>query len=102
MISTFYAVDFLDRPISDNEIIDAVSSLKQGKAYEHFFLLNEYFIDSIDILSSHLYDIFNKVLDSGYFPGNWTEGVIISLHKKGDKNEVNNLFSCMPNIFTSI
>ena len=73
--------DSLDQPISVNEILEAVKSLKRGKAYGNDFLLNEYFIESMDISSSHLCDIFNKILDSGFFPSNWGEGVIIPLHK---------------------
>jgi hypothetical protein len=97
----------LDQPITVNEIINAVKSLKRGKACGNDFLLNEYFIESIDILSSHLCDIFNCILDSGHFPDSWTEGVIIPLHKKGDQNNVNNyrgitLVSCFSKMFTSI
>ena len=43
----------------------------------------------------------------GFFPENWTEGVIVPLHKKGDACDVNNyrgitLVSCMSKIFTSV
>jgi uncharacterized protein YlzI (FlbEa/FlbD family) len=40
----------LDQPITVNEIINAVNSLKRDKACGNDFLLNEYFIESIDIL----------------------------------------------------
>jgi len=61
------ADDSLDQPISVNEILEAVKSLKRGKAYGNDFLLNEFFIEYIDILSSHLCDTFNKILESGFF-----------------------------------
>ena len=46
-------------------------------------------------------------MDSGVFPDKWTEGVIIPLHKKGDRCDVNNyrgitLVSCLSKLFTSI
>jgi len=33
-------------------------------------------------LSTHITDIFNKDLSTGYFPGSWAEGYIVPLHKK--------------------
>ena len=36
-------------------------------------LLNDYFIESSDILSTHITDMFNKVHSTGYFPGSWAE-----------------------------
>ena len=62
-------------------------------------LLNEYFIETIDIYLPFMCDIFNAVLDSGVFPDSWSEGIVIPLHKKGDTNDVNNyrgitLLSC--------
>ena len=62
-------------------------------------LLNEYFMETIDILLPFICDIFNAVLDSGVFPDSWSEGIVIPLHKKGDTNDVNNyggitLLSC--------
>ena len=52
-------------------------------------------------------DIFNSILTSGYFPDKWMDGVIIPIHKKGDRDDVNNyrgvtLVSCMSKMFTSI
>ena len=51
--------------------------------------------------------MFNAVLNSGHFPEKWTEGIIIPLHKKGDKSDVNNyrgitLLSCLSKLFTSV
>ena len=48
-----------------------------------------------------------SILNSGYFPEQWAEGIIIPLHKKGDKKCANNyrginLLSCLSKIFTSV
>ena len=35
-------------------------------------------------------DLFNIILESGYFPDDWVDGIIIPLFKKGNENDVNN------------
>ena len=97
----------LDQPITVSEIRCAVKSLKRNKTPGNDQLLNEYFVECIDILASHLCDIFNGILNSGYYPASWMEGLIIPLHKKGDKSEVNNyrgitLLSCLSKLFTTV
>ena len=64
-------------------------------------------IEGIDIIGAHICDIYNMILDSGYFPDKWTEGIIVPLHKKGNINEVNNyrgitLVSCLAKLFTTL
>jgi hypothetical protein len=97
----------LDQPIIVDEILNAVKCLKSEKAYGSDCLLNEYFIESIDILSAHLCDLFNGILNSGIYPDKWMEGIIIPLHKKGNVDDVNNyrgitLVSCFSKIFTTV
>ncbi len=97
----------LDVPITEKEVRSAISKLKKYKSCGYDSLLNKYFMESVDILSLHMCDIFNAVLDSGYFPDVWSNGVIIPLFKKGNKEDVNNyrgitLVSCFSKIFTSI
>jgi len=100
----FHNVSFCDlllnKHITVDDIIKAVGSLKRNKA-------SGIFLDSVDIIGLHLCDIFNAILDSGYFPECWTKGLIIPLHKKGSTNDVNNyrgiaLVSCLSNIFTTV
>jgi len=97
----------LNDPITIPELLIAVKTLKQGKAAGNDCLLNEYFIESIYILCSHVCDIFNIILNTGCYPGTWMEGVIIPIYKKGDKKEASNyrgitLMSCFSKVFTSI
>ena len=52
-------------------------------------------------------NILNNILNSGYFPSQWTEGIIIPLHKKGAHDNPKNyrgitLISCLGKLFTSI
>jgi len=84
-------LEVFDRPISADEVLKAVKKKqKTNKAYGMDCLLNEYFIETIDMLLPFICDIFNAVLDSDVFPDSWMEGIVIPLHKKGDKNDVNN------------
>lgn len=64
-------------------------------------MLNEYFLDTGDILAGHLTDLFNGIFNSGKFPKMQSE------FKNGDTTNVNNyraitLVSCMAKLFTSI
>ena len=85
----------LDQPIPVSEITEAVKTLKTCKTTGNDYLLNEYFIDGIDILSSHLCDLFNSILNSGYFPDQWSEGIIVPVHKRA-------MFPTLKTIFTNI
>ena len=54
-----------------------------------------------------LVDLFHAILNSGFFPSQWSEGIIVPLFKKHDPNDVNNyrgitLVSCFSKIFTGI
>ena len=51
--------------------------------------------------------MFNKIIDSGYFPDIWSNGIIVPIHKKGSVYDVNNyrgitLGSCLSKLFTSV
>ena len=70
-------------------------------------LLNEYFIETADILTEHVTNCFNKIFDSGIFPKAWSCGYIVPIYKKGDKNSPNNyrgitLNSNFGKLFTSV
>ena len=104
-----YCYSDLDRPISLDELYNGVKTLNQGKAYGHVCLLNEYFIESMDIIGSHVCDIFNCILNSVFFffPESWMDGLIVPLFKKGDVNYVHHyrgitLVSCLSKLFTSV
>ena len=68
----------------------AIKRLKTNKAFRSDQLLKEYFIESFDIISANLADLFNAILNSGCFPDEGSRGIIFPLHKQGDPNDVNN------------
>ena len=97
----------LDTKITVSEILYIVNKLKTGKAMGGDRLMNSYFIESIDIIAGHLCDLFNGVLNSGFYPDSWTECIIVPLFKKGDRDNVANyrgitLISCLTNILTGV
>lgn len=57
----------VDESITVQEITSAVKCLKRGKAHRTNYILNEYFIEGIDFLSSHIAGVFDAVLKSVYF-----------------------------------
>ena len=64
-------------------------------------------MESLDRLSGHFVDIFNAILNSGYFPNQWSEGIIVPLFKKSAPCYESNyrgitLFSCFSKVFTDI
>ncbi|KAL4219933.1 hypothetical protein ACF0H5_020345 [Mactra antiquata] len=97
----------LDIPITVLEIKKVINGLKRNKAYSIDNLLNEYFIETFDILSSHIVDLFNKILSSGHFPSTWSKGYITPIFKKNDPNDARNyrgvtIVSCLSKIFTGV
>ena len=97
----------LDQRITADEIKKVIQSTKRNKACGKDVLMNEYFIETYDILCDHLVTLFNAIFDSGECPEQWLEGVIIPIHKKKDKDDVNNyrgitLVSCFSKIFTGV
>ena len=97
----------LDQPILDNEILKACKELKNDKAGGPDLFINEFYKYGIDYFLHYFRTLFNKLLSSGYFPSCWSEGFIIPLFKKGDKNLPENyrgitLLSTLGKLFTRI
>eukprot|EP00745_Piridium_sociabile_P014999 TRINITY_DN220_c0_g1_i5.p1 TRINITY_DN220_c0_g1~~TRINITY_DN220_c0_g1_i5.p1 ORF type:complete len:431 (+),score=53.42 TRINITY_DN220_c0_g1_i5:76-1293(+) len=82
--------EFLDRPISREEVMLAIKKLKNGKAAGPDRLIGEFFKHSCDSTLTFLVKLFNYLFDNGIYPENWTESIILPLFKKGDANDTNN------------
>ena len=97
----------LNRIITENEIQSCINRLKNHKAPGPDNILNEYIKISTDILMPIYLKIFNMIFSTGLFPDTWSQGLIIPIHKKGDKMNTDNyrgitLLSCFGKLFTSI
>ena len=82
--------DELNIMLSEQEIRVAINQLKLGKSCGPDNVINELFRYGVDALLPYLLKLFNTVFDSGCFPEKWTDGLIVPLHKKGSKCEVEN------------
>ena len=97
----------LDNEITLKEIHEACKELSINKATGPDLMLNEVFKCDIGHVNDYLYVLFNKLLDSGYFPKEWGDSFVIPLHKKGGINNVENyrgisLMSHFCKLFTRI
>lgn len=83
------------------EVEKAIKTQRRDKAPGADGISNEFLTVNIDILVPPLTNIFNDVLHSENIPNQWTTSTITLLHKKGDKNNINNYrpISLMSNIY---
>ncbi len=100
-------VDELDVELNIDEIRKAIKQLKHNKSPGMDQLINEYFIHGVSELSPYLLKLFNKLLDLGIFPSQWSNGLVVPLHKKGSIHEAENyrgitLLSVLGKLFTRI
>ena len=101
--------DFLDLPITENEINKCITNLKSGKASCPFDeILNEHIKATRSTLINVYCILFNSVLNTGHVPPSWLEGVIIPIYKnKGPRDDVTNyrpitILSCLGKLFTAV
>ena len=80
----------LDAEISKEEILKSIKQLKNGKSAGPDLLINEFISQGQHVFLPYLHTLFNKLLQIGYFPSSWAEGYIVPLHKKGNRDDVNN------------
>ena len=100
--------NYLDDPISLDEIETTVKLLKSGKAPGPDRIRNEMLkTGSRPHLKSAICKLFNHILTSGYFPQSWCEGVITPIFKSGDKQDPANysgicINSCLGKLFGAV
>ncbi|MCG8033540.1 MAG: reverse transcriptase family protein, partial [Candidatus Thiodiazotropha taylori] len=97
----------LNIPISEAEIKKGVNQLRNGTSAGPDLFWNEFLKNGTNGLLAYIHNLFNKLYEMGYFPESWTEGHIIPIFKKGDRNDVSNyrgitLLSIVGKLFTRI
>ena len=77
-------------PISQDEVIKAISKLKRKKSPGLDLLPPELFIDAADLLCSPICTLFNHIFANNTYPESWKRGVLVPVPKKGDLSDANN------------
>jgi hypothetical protein len=76
--------------IQEDEIRLAIKHFKGGKQPGPDNILPEFFIYGIDSFIDILVNLFNRLYTFGEYPDKWCESIIITIYKKGDRNDPNN------------
>ena len=97
----------LDSPITENEIKEALHSLKSNKACGPDQITNEMLKFGAHYLITPLRKLFNSVFTSELYPKNWSTSYISALHKNGPKTDPGNyrgisVTSCVGKLYSSI
>lgn len=100
-------LDFLDLDITDKEIYDTISNLKNNKSPGLDGIVNEMVKNGKFYLVPLLKKLFNLILSSGYYPNQWKKGLVINIFKSGEKEMPENyrgitLTSCLGKIYSLI
>ena len=82
------AESILNRPIEAKEILESLSTLKNGKSSSEDMINNEILKSLFEKNTCLLAKLFNQCLDSGTYP--WNNSLITPLHKKGCKSNPDN------------
>ena len=67
------------------EITTAITSLMRRKAPGDDLITNEHIIHGGKQLKNHLLKLFNAIVACCYIPDYWKRGLIVPLHKAGNK-----------------
>ena len=100
--------DEINHPISENEILQAIRSLKTNKAPGLDGIVNEQIKASIPYMVPIFVKLFNIIFDSGIMPDTWTIGNINQftkikvILKKTENYRPITLVSSLGKLFTSI
>ena len=98
----------LDFEFSDEEILQAIKTLKKNKATGNDGVLSKYICSTINIFLPIFKNLFIYILMSGNIPEEWVIGNIIPVYEnKGDTSSPENdrhisLLSCFGIFFTSL
>ena len=98
----------LNGVISESEISERITKLKNNKAPGAGGILNEYLKHSSPLLIPIYFKLFNIILYTGILPDSWTLGIIKPIYKnKGNQQDPDNyraitLISCIGKLFTAI
>ena len=82
--------EILDQRISENEIADSISYLKNNKSPGIDGIPGEFYKTCSHVLIPLLFKLFNLIFENGIFPSSWCDGIICPIFKSGDKCQAKN------------
>ena len=85
-----YDADILDADITANEVAEAIKHTKGGRAPGADGILADMIRSASGLLLPYLLKLFNSIFQKSYFPKQWTESIIVPIHKKGTADDPNN------------
>ena len=97
----------LNVDISEQEIRNAINSMKGRKSPGYDNVLNEMLKVSADVIVPYLHVLFQHLFNNGLFPMEWSKSIIVPIHKKGSLDNCDNfrpvsLTSLVSKIYTYI
>ena len=97
----------LDYDITLEELQEAKSILKPGKATSFDLINNEMILESLNLYPETFLHAFNAILKCGRGFRQWSTSLLIPIHKKGPEDDPDNyrgiaLISCLAKFFYSI
>ena len=98
----------LNIPITEQEVLKRINSLKMNKACATDLILNEFLKSSKSKMLTAFTKLFNTIFNSGHVPVDWSQGIISPIYKnKGDKASPDNyrgitILSCFGKLFTAV
>ena len=97
----------LDYKFTEKEVFVACQKLKNNKASSYDLIRNEMLKTAMQYICKPVTQAFNAIFNSCKFPKSWKDGIIIPVHKQGNKLDVNNyrgitISSCLGKLFCHI
>ena len=100
-------MQLLNAPFTKEEIICGIEKLKSNKAPGVDRILNEFLKTGKEVLSGAITMLFNKILESGKYPEQWSVNILSTIHKGGCKDNLDNyrgisVSSCFGKLYGSL
>ncbi len=107
VINSNHTIDLLDTPISMDEILTCIKSLKTGKASGPDQILNEMLHCARLSIAPCLQKVFNNIIMYEDLPRSWSIGYLVPIFKKGNSMDPDNyrgisVVSCLAKLFSKI
>ena len=97
----------MQAPFTYEEIVKAIKGMKRGKGVGKDKISLDMIVEGKEVLWHNLHGILNCCWEEEFIPEDWLEGIIVALHKGGDREDLGNyrditLGSHIGKIFTSV